>query len=92
MTAITQADYAAMSWHARQRLNDRLRAETRELRAKVARIRALGAMRRDDSWLDPEVNYAEAIAILNQLPDDPAAASHRVALDRELAGRTGGWR
>jgi len=40
MTTITEADYAAMSWHQRARLADRMRTETRDLAATIAQQQA----------------------------------------------------
>jgi hypothetical protein len=92
MTTVTQTDYAGMSWHQRQTLNDRLRAETTQLRHQLEHLNAPEIRRQLITQAECEVNFAAAKTILDQLPADPLAAQHRVALDQDLAHRSGDWR
>jgi len=78
---INAADYAEMPWHARQRLNERLRRETRAL---TVELEGLTRARAKTVGVSAEVTARDAAAYLATLPADPCAAAHRVALDREL--------
>lgn len=99
MTTVTQTDHDRMNWHQRQWLNNRLRADNNQLRAETIELRAIAATLREtiDERMaalnvDAEANFAAAKTILEQLPADPLAARHRVALDQDLAHRSGDWR
>lgn len=80
---ISQADYAEMPWHARQRLNERLRRETRALTVELEGLTRIRA-KRVGVGPSAETTLRGAVAYLAALPADPDAAAHRVALDREL--------
>jgi len=81
---VTKAEFTAMSWHQRQRLNAHLRAETARLTAELKRLNTPRAK----VLFDVERTLTEARRMLAALPADPNAAAHRVELDRELANRT----
>lgn len=80
---MTPRDYAAMSWHQRQRLNTRLRAETRQLQERLTTLRA----KTGQPPTDVAADLADARAQLAALPPDPKAAEHRAALWHELHTR-----
>lgn len=89
---VTQTDYDSLSWHQRQALNARLRAETRDLEVKLAALSqrykssaAIRARRNADvqEQHDREYahNYAEAERILAAL-NNAKQASLTQALTR----------
>ena len=98
---ITEADHARMTWHARQQLNDRLRAETRTLTAEVARLRhdraaaararvrarGVAAAKAAAAKAAAAKVVAEATRILASLPVDPDGIAHRLASLREIYQR-----
>jgi len=82
---ISPADYAEMPWHARQRLNERLRRETRALTVELEGLTRVRAKRTGGPSV--EATFRDAVAYLATLPADPDSAAHRVALNLELTER-----
>jgi hypothetical protein len=80
---VTQAEHAAMSWHQRQTLNQRLRAETVRLTAELEKLNTPRVL----ATLDAGRVQEQARAILADLPADPLAAQHRLDVYRELKAR-----
>ena len=79
---ISATDYANIPWHARQRLNERLRRETRALTVELETL----ALARQKHYGTEEAQavMAEAQACLAALPIDNQAAEHRLTLHRAL--------
>lgn len=82
----TSDQYARLNWHQRQTLNNRLRAETIKLRAEADQARRDRA-----AWIPEDTTptwvattIANAKKILDSLPPDPEAETHRAAIWQEL--------
>lgn len=83
MSVISEEDYAAMSWHARARYNERLAAEKRALEAELAQLQAdlKNIRRRRADPIDPgpdyHANLAAANRILAAMTRDPNWLAHQ---------------
>jgi hypothetical protein len=103
MTALTEADYARLSWHARQKLNRSLEQDIRRLTLEITLLDATRTRRLNAAAVladelattgvshrpRPLTSEAQflAAAMLELLPVDPDAATHRAEALRDRRRR-----